>query len=150
MKRTFSWKAAILTIGGPLALAGCAGNGWYGGVDGGAAQLTDKQTSIMQKNLAGKVAGEPVNCISRSDTDNPIRVSDEIILYRASKNLVYRNDLVGSCSGLGNGDDIMVIRQFGTSQQCDGDIIRMVDRMTGMPRGSCSFGKFVPYRTAAR
>lgn len=149
MKHIISWKAAILGVGGPLLLAGCAGNGWYGGVDGGAAQLSDKQTATMQKQLAGKVPGDPVNCISRSDTDNPIKVSDEIILYRASSKLVYRNDLVGSCSGLANGDDIMVIRQFGTSQQCNGDIIRMVDRMTGMPRGSCSFGKFVPYRSAA-
>ena len=149
MKRIFPWKAAILATGGALLLAGCASGGWYGGVDGGAAQLSEKQAATMQKALAGKVPGEPVNCISRSDTDNAIKVSDEIILYRASSKLVYRNDLVGSCSGLANGDDIMVIRQFGTSQQCDGDIIRMVDRMTGMPRGSCSFGKFVPYRSAA-
>lgn len=150
MKKFQKMKAAILALGGAVALAGCAGTGWYGGVDGGATELTEKQAAVMNKQLAGKVAGAPINCLSRTDAQNQIRVSDSILLYRVSKNLVYRNDLRGSCNGLANDNDIMVVKQFGSSQQCDGDIIHMVDRMTGMPGGSCSFGKFTPYRTASR
>ncbi len=141
------WMKTAAIAGTVLALAGCAGNGWYGGVDGGAAQLSEKQTALMQKHLAGKAAGNPVSCVSSTDLDNSIKVSDSIILYRVSKNLVYRNDLRGSCPGLARDNDIMVVRTFG-SQQCDGDIIHMVDRTTGMQGGACSYGKFVPYRTA--
>ncbi len=136
--------AAALT----LTLAGCAGGGWYGGVDGGPTQLSEKQAAVMEKQLAGKVAGPAVSCVSSTNLNNPIKVSDSIILYRVSKNLVYRNDLVGGCPGLARDDDIMVTRSFGSSQQCNGDIIHMVDRTSGMPGGACSYGKFVPYRTA--
>lgn len=118
----------------------------YGGVDGGTAQLSEKQSATVEKQLAGKVAGAPVSCVSMTNLDHPVKVSDSLILYRVSKNLVYRNDLRGSCFGLARDNDIMVVRSFGTSQQCDGDIIHMVDRTTGMPGGSCSFGKFTPYR----
>lgn len=141
-----TWKTALLPSLAALALTGCAGA--YGGVDGGTAnQLSEKQAATVQKQLAGKVAGEPVNCVPMSNLNNVVKVSDSLVLYRVSKNLVYRNELRGSCMGLARDNDIMVVRSFGTSQQCDGDIIHMVDRVTGMPSGSCSFGKFTPYRT---
>lgn len=138
---------ALVTAGVALTLGSCAGGGWYGGVDGGATKttMTEKQAKVMDKQLAGKVAGEPVNCLSMVDSRQPIRVSDDVLLYRVSKNKVYRNDLAGGCPGFGRDDDIMVTRSFGGSQLCNGDIFKLVDRSSGMWRGSCSFGKFVPY-----
>jgi hypothetical protein len=59
---------------------------------------------------------------------------------------VYQNNLRSACSGLARDDDIMVSEQFG-SQKCKGDIIRLVDRTTGMTGGVCSLGDFVPYRS---
>ena len=138
---------ALVTAGAALTLGSCAGGGWYGGVDGGATKtaLTEKQAKVMDKQLAGKVAGEPINCLSMVDSRQPIRVSDNVLLYRVSKNKVYRNDLAGGCPGFGRDDDIMVTRSFGGSQLCSGDIFKLVDRSSGMWTGSCSFGKFVPY-----
>lgn len=132
--------AAVLALG----VAGCGATA----VDREATPLKPNQLEKLDKQLAGKVAGEPVNCIPLTLTDNAIRVSDDIILYRVSKRLVYRNDLANSCPGLGRDDDIIVVKTFG-SQLCDSDILQLVDRYSGFTRGACSLGKFTPYRTPA-
>jgi hypothetical protein len=115
------------------------------GVDREAAPLKPSQLEKLDKHLAGKVAGPPVSCIPLTLADNSIRVSDNIILYRVSKRLVYRNDLANRCPGLGRDDDIIVLKTLG-SQLCDGDIIQLADRYNGFTKGACSLGKFTPYR----
>ncbi len=107
--------------------------------------LTDKQTERLQKELAGKVAGTPVNCISDFNATNTIRISDDVLLYRVSRNLVYKNNLRSSCPGLARDSDIIVSEQFG-SQKCRGDFLKLVDRTSGIPGPVCSLGEFVPYR----
>ncbi len=134
----------IFTVVLALGVAGCGATG----VEREAAALKPNQLEKLDKQLAGKVAGEPVNCIPLRLADNTIRVSDDIILYRVSKRLVYRNDLANSCAGLARDDDIIVVRTYG-SQLCDTDILELVDRATGSPSGFCSLGQFTPYRTPA-
>ena len=107
--------------------------------------LTEKQTERLDKELAGKIAGKPVNCISTFSSDNMIRISDDILLYRVSGNLVYKNNLRSSCPGLARDNDIVVSEQFG-SQKCRGDLLKLVDRTSGIPGPVCSLGEFVPYR----
>jgi len=124
----------------PLTLVAACGK-----VDSTPKPLTEKQSAVLMKELKGKVAGKPVKCISDLNTTNTIRVSDNILLYRVSGRLVYQNNLRSACSGLARDDDIIVSEQFG-SQKCNGDIIRLVDRTTGMTGGVCSLGDFVPYR----
>ena len=114
-------------------------------VDSTPMPLTEKQSATLAKQLGGKVAGEPVNCISDFQSTNLIRVSDDILLYRVSGNLVYENRLRYSCPGLARDDDIIVSEQFG-SQKCRGDIIKLVDRYSGIQGPVCSLGEFVPYR----
>lgn len=136
-----------LMVGGALAamLSGCAP---AGSAEPGAAALTPKQAEVLNKQLAGKVAGEPVHCLnSNSRNYQTIRVSDDMLLYRASGKLVYRNTLNGSCPGLARDNDIMVIRSYGTGT-CKGDIFHLVDRTSGIRGPSCVFGEFVPYRKA--
>jgi hypothetical protein len=124
----------------PLAtLAAC------GEMDSTPVPLTEKQTERLNKELAGKIAGEPVNCISTFSSDNMIRISDDILLYRVSGNLVYKNNLRSSCPGLARDSDIVVSEQFG-SQKCRGDLLKLVDRTSGIPGPVCSLGEFVPYR----
>ena len=107
--------------------------------------LTDKQSALLAKALKGKVAGEPVNCISDFNATNLIRVSDDILLYRVSGRLVYQNRLRSSCPGLARDSDIIVSEQFG-SQKCRGDLLKLVDRTSGIQGPVCSLGEFVPYR----
>ena len=124
----------------PLAIAtSCAP------VDSTPKPLTDKQAQLLEKQLGDKVAGKPVNCISDFNGTNLIRVSDDILLYRVSGNLVYQNKLRSSCPGLARDNDIIVTEQF-SSQKCRGDLVRLVDRVSGIQGPVCSLGEFVPYR----
>ncbi|MBL0924833.1 MAG: hypothetical protein IBJ12_10265 [Sphingomonadaceae bacterium] len=107
--------------------------------------LTEKQAALLAKELDGKTAGKPVSCISDFLGTNVIRVSDDILLYRVSGNLVYKNNLRSSCPGLARDDDIIVSEQF-SSQKCRGDLLRLVDRTSGISGPVCSLGEFVPYR----
>jgi hypothetical protein len=124
----------------PLTLAAACGQ-----VDSTPKPLTEKQSAVLMKELNGKVVGKPVNCISDFNATNTIRVSDNILLYRVSGRLVYQNNLQSACRGLARDNDIIVSEQFG-GQKCKGDIIRLVDRTSGMTGGVCSLGEFVPYR----
>jgi hypothetical protein len=113
----------------------------------GPAPLNEKQAILLDKELSGKVAGKPLNCLSNSQTNNVIRVSDDMLLYRQSGRLVYQNKLRYTCRGLSRDDDIIVTETFGGSL-CKGDLIRLVDRTSGIQGPVCSLGEFVPYRKA--
>lgn len=126
----------------PLMLAACAGG------SSEPPRLTEKQAARLEAALAGKVAGEPVDCISRYPQASLTAISDSVLLYRMSGKLVYRNDLIGSCPGLSRGDTL-VVRPFG-SQYCRGDLARSADLTNGMVTGACALGSFTPYRTPAR
>ncbi|MGV1684100.1 hypothetical protein [Sphingopyxis sp. NJF-3] len=136
--------AALMTATMPI-VASCAP---AGSAEAGAEALTPKQAETLDKQLAGKVAGAPEKCLPSFRTNDAIRVSDTILLYRSGGNLVYRNDLKGSCPGLARDSDIMVIKQYG-SQICNGDFFHLVDRSSGIRGPTCVFGDFVPYRKPA-
>jgi hypothetical protein len=121
----------------PLLLAGCTGS--YA-----PTPLTDKQAATLDKALTGKVAGDKVSCINREPQTNLTVISNNVLLYRVSKKLVYKNELIGSCNGLTAGD-IMIVRSFG-SQLCRGDFTTTASPMTGMTSGACALGDFIPYR----
>lgn len=130
----------LLALVLPLSLLAACGE-----VDSTPKPLTDKQSALLSKELAGKVAGKPVNCISDFNATNMVRISDDILLYRVSGNLVYKNNLRSSCPGLARDNDIIVSEQFG-GQKCRGDLLKLVDRTSGIPGPVCSLGEFVPYR----
>ena len=136
--RTVKFAAFVLPA---MLAASCAP------VDSTPKPLTEKQGITLAKQLDGKVAGAPQNCISDYNATNLIRVSDDILLYRVSGSLVYENRLRYSCPGLARDSDIIVSEQFG-SQKCRGDLIRLVDRTSGIQGPTCSLGEFEPYRKA--
>ena len=137
--------ATIGAVASALLLSACA-------VDTGrtvaADALTADQLVVLENNLGGRTAGPPVNCISSTLASNTIRVSDSILLYRVSGRLTYRNDLRSSCPGLARDDDVIVTHVSGNGP-CRGDIIRLVDRTSGIGGGSCTLGSFTPYRRTA-
>ncbi len=133
---------AALAIVASAALTACAAPARQAN----AEALNPEQLALLERNLGGKVAGRPVSCIPSRTADQTIRVSDDILLYRVSGNLVYRNELRGSCPGLARDDDIIVSRTSGIGP-CRGDIIHLVDRTSGLAGPSCVLGEFTPYRT---
>jgi hypothetical protein len=126
-------------------LAGCTGPA--PALVDNAAPFTPKQLKLVERELGGKVAGQPQKCLSTIRTYDSIRVSDTMLIYRANSKLAYRNDLRGSCPGLARDSDVMVIRQFG-NQSCAGDFFHLVDRSSGIRGPTCVLGDFTPYRRA--
>lgn len=133
MKRTF----ATLLV---LALSACAVG------PEPKAELDAKEAKELALALEGKVAGKPVSCVSIHPSANLQAVGDRTLVYRVSKRLVYRNDLIGACHGLRHGDAL--VTQVWGSQYCRGDIAHAVDLTSGIWGGSCALGAFVPYTAA--
>lgn len=137
-------KTILFTALAPIALlAGCT---QVGPREANAEQLTPRQLALLEQHLGGKTAGRPVSCLPSTLTNDLIRVSDSIILYRVSSRLVYKNDLRISCPGLSRDSDVIVTEIHG-SGPCSGDIIRLVDRTSGIQGASCALGEFTPYRS---
>jgi hypothetical protein len=135
---------AAIALAAPLALGACAA----GDHNAQSTALTPDQLALLDRHLGGKVAGQPVSCLTSSGTDETIRVADNILLYRVSGRLVYKNELRSSCPGMARDTDIIVTQTTG-SGPCRGDIIHLVDRTSGIRGPSCTLGDFVPYRTPA-
>lgn len=132
---------AWMIVAAPIMLAACTGS--YE-----PRPLTDKQASELDKALAGKVPGEKMSCINREPATNLQVISNNVVLYRVSRKLVYKNELIGSCSGLASGDTL-IVRSY-SSQMCRGDFATTANLMTGMQTGACALGDFIPYRAPAR
>lgn len=93
--------------------------------------------------LAGRVAGTSTRCLSiRPSSGLRVADGDRHTLISGSGRTVWSNSLGGSC-GFGS-NDLLVFEPLGT-QYCRGDIVRSVDRSSGMPGPSCVLGDFVPW-----
>ncbi len=111
----------------------------------GAAQARERLTPEAQlaKALEGRVAGEPVDCISLSRSPSSQVIPGEAIIYRDG-NTLYVNKPRSGAKAL-NDWDVLVTRTF-TSQLCSSDTVLLHDRTTRATRGVVFLGEFVPYR----
>jgi hypothetical protein len=128
----------ILPLFAMIAACSNAGN-----ADLVARKAADEEARLA-KALTGFTPGEPRNCVDSRDLRGPESFGDRTLIFRASRNLIYRTETSGSCKGVGRGD-ALVTRQFG-SQLCKGDIARSADLVAGFQTGACAMGEFVPYR----
>jgi len=111
------------------------------------APLTEKNAKYLEKTFKDRVAGEPVRCVSSFGNSNLVPVSADLIVYRPSGRIAYKNHLERRCSGLGdNDDDILIFDKSSGSRFCKNDIFRAVDRFSGITTGLCRLGEFTPYR----
>ncbi len=134
-------KLALALATGPLLAAAL--------IAGPAAQAArPKLTGEEQlaKAIAGRVAGQPVDCISLNDSRNQQVINKTAIVY-GNGSTIYVNR-PSNANDL-NRDDIMVSDIRG-SQYCRLDIIRTQDRMGHFFNGFVSLQQFVPYRRAPR
>ncbi len=99
----------------------------------------------LERALEGRVAGEPVNCVSLRAVRNSRIIDGTAILFDAGST-IYVNRPRSGAESLDR-DDTQVVRSF-SGQLCSIDTIRMVDPVSGMFRGSVFLGEFVPYRRA--
>jgi hypothetical protein len=136
-----SYAKITLALLGMALLAACT----QGEAPTSPLPLTEKQAKQYERQMTGLTAGEPVRCISNISQPGIVRISDDLLLYRVSGRLIYQNRLKSPCPGLARDNDVIVTEQSG-SQQCSGDLLRLVDRVGGIPGPVCILGDFVPYR----
>jgi hypothetical protein len=121
---------AALAFTGSAALAGDA-------VAKGEARLAEM--------LEGRVAGEPVSCITTFRNDSPQIIDRVALVHREGKTIyVGRPDRPRSLDSR----DILLIERFSSSQLCASDQMRMIDRTGGYTTGLVFVKEFVPYTEA--
>ena len=95
--------------------------------------------------LAGRTAGPTQSCV-RNDSSVSVHFTNRDTLIFTSGSTVFLNTT--RCPALTD-NDIPVFQVFG-SQYCRGDIVKTVDRFSGIPGPSCVLGDFVPYHRPPR
>ncbi|HMG45954.1 MAG TPA: hypothetical protein VK614_00640 [Allosphingosinicella sp.] len=115
---------------------------------GGAAlaKPVDHEAELARR-LAGRVAGDPVQCIDLHRIRSSQVINDTAIVWDAG-GVVYVSRPVNGADSLDE-NDTMVLR-LPTTQLCNVDTVTMVDRVSGMLTGVVFLGDFIPYRREAR
>lgn len=115
-----------------FALAGCA-----------AVGQREDDGAELARQLAGRVAGEPQNCVSISQS-GPLEIVDrQTIAYRVGST-IYVNRLRSECPGL-RPLNTLIVETHG-SRYCRGDRVRTLEPGVSIPGPICPLGDFVPYR----
>lgn len=97
----------------------------------------------LARRLAGRVAGDPVQCIDLHRVRSSQVIDDTAIIYDAGSVLYVNRPDAGADSLDSN--DTMINRLF-TTQLCNIDTVQMVDRVAGTMTGIIFLGDFIPYR----
>ena len=107
---------------------------------------SSKAQQELAKALAGRVAGEPVNCINDFRSQIRMTVIDDYTLLFRGAGAVYLQKPPGGCTNISNKTNALTTRRTSTNQLCAGDISQVVQPSSGIFLGSCAFGPFVPYK----
>ncbi|MDG2535340.1 hypothetical protein P6144_16890 [Sphingomonas sp. HITSZ_GF] len=122
-----------------LILGACAANAAL------PQKTSNRDDAKIARALEGLTAGAPQDCIDRTRVGE-VRGYRDTILYVGGRNKIWRNDPIGSCSGLAQGDLLVVESMSG--RICRGDRASTRARLGGMLTSSCALGPFVPYTRA--
>ena len=100
----------------------------------------------VAKLLQGRVAGEPVNCISLNSVTSSTVIEGKAIVYQIGTKL-YVNEPRSGADRLDD-DDVLLTRNYG-SQLCRIDSVQLIDRNSRFVRGFVVLDRFVPYTKIA-
>ena len=100
----------------------------------------------LAKLLEGRVAGEPVNCISLNSVTSSTVIEGKAIVYQIGTKL-YVNEPRSGADRLDD-DDVLLTRNYG-SQLCRIDSVQLIDRNSRFVRGFVVLDRFVPYTKIA-
>ena len=112
------------------------------------ASRTAEGQEKLTKLLAGKVAGQPTECLPSFRQNDMVVIDESTIAFREGAGRVYVNRVIGACNGVGHSGYALVTNSFGGGRLCRGDIARVMDVQNGTTIGSCALGDFVPYTRA--
>jgi len=99
----------------------------------------------LAEALSGKTAGPPQDCVSERDLGGHQFYGRSAILFTASASAVlYVNRPGAGCPDLGPGRALRL--RITGARLCRGDVVAVIDPVTGVELGACSLGRFTPYR----
>ena len=139
-------SAFTATVAGALLLGAIPATAQTAKADRAAAAQA-RYDAKLSKALEGRVAGEPVRCIDMRSIRSSTIIDKTAIIYEVG-NKLYLNRPAGGASSL-DSDDVLVTKTS-SSQLCDIDIVRLIDRTNHFPTGFVNLGKFVPYSKPAK
>ena len=124
-----------------LAVAALA----LGAVAANAGNIEDKGEAKLAEMLEGRVAGEPVRCITTFRSNTP-QIIDRVALVHEEGDTIFvaRPDRPRSLDSR----DMLLIERFSSGQLCTSDQMRMIDRTGGFMTGLVFVKEFVPYTKA--
>ena len=99
----------------------------------------------LAREVAGRVAGEPVDCIPFSRIRSTRIIDNTAIIYDAGGTLYVNRPTAGRRS---LDRSATLVTRTSLSQLCSIDTVQLFDTNLHSPRGFVFLGKFVPYRRA--
>lgn len=107
------------------------------------APLPRDRQVLLDRHLRGLTPQGTDFCISRSRIRDIYVISDDRLLFRVTRNLVYENRLQDSCPGISRNPRAPVPDRETGPQLCAGDLMREVD-----DGATCTLGEFTAWRPA--
>lgn len=101
-----------------------------------------KDAKALARATAGRSAGAPIDCITRSRTEE-FQVAGRHLIFHLNSGITYINEVSPGCEA-GGPRQTLVFRSA-SSRLCRGEIALSVDPLGGAAGGSCALGRFVPY-----
>jgi len=133
----------IILLFAAIAVAGLASSDQTGAVTKAQKQAAEDAARLAEA-LKGRVAGPPQDCVDQRDLRSQEGYGKEAILFSSDRHdMVYVNRPRNRCPNLDAGRAIKT--RTSTSRLCRGDVVTVVDAMSGMQLGSCTLGEFTPY-----
>ncbi|HYJ53355.1 MAG TPA: hypothetical protein VEW04_09285 [Allosphingosinicella sp.] len=112
-----------------------------GGVMAATAPEPDPEAD-MARILAGRVELPTVSCVNIRNLGGNRTVGDAIV-FGGGQRRIYVNHPPGGCPDLEPGRSLHLRAR--SSQLCRGDIVSVVDHVSGTNFGGCGLGDFTPY-----
>ena len=112
----------------------------------GSTGLEDREHAALERELAGRVAGEPRSCISAGTSQGLQVVSGRTMVYRTGETVWVNRPLRG-CTGLRPLANLLV--ETHGNRYCRGDHVRALEPGGYIAGPACVLGDFVPYRRTA-
>lgn len=130
----------IIPIAALAMLAGCGASQPY--------EMSERNAAQLKEALAGKVAGEPQDCLPMRRHLGSHAIDSKHILFKQGTT-TWLNQPEFRCPLLGGAGYAIVVEPFAGGRLCKGDLARVIDTGTGQMLSSCQLGQFVPYREAS-
>jgi hypothetical protein len=118
-----------------LALPACS--------TGTAAPIEEREKAALERELAGRAAGESRSCVSSAPGQYLEAVSNDTFVYRVGRT-IWVNRPQSECRGM-RPLTTLIIETYG-SQYCRGDRVRPLEPGTTIAGPYCVLGDWTPYR----